>query len=257
MTAAPTGRLSVQALDNLPLVRAGDNLVELIAGAVRDAKLALQTGTIVAVAQKIVSKAEGRTIPLESIAPEQRALTLADEVDKDPRLVELILRESTAILRQRPGAIIVRHRLGFVCANAGIDQSNVDQSQGETALLLPEDPDASASHLREGLCSAFGAEVGVMIVDSFNRPWRLGSLGTAIGCAGVPGVLNQRGDADLFGNTLRVTEAAIADSIAAAAGLVMGESTENRPVVLIDGVAGSPAPARSLLRPVEEDLFRD
>lgn len=255
MSAAADGRVSFWALDNLPLIGSGDDLAGLIAAAL-DASV-LRPNSIVAIAQKVVSKAEDRAVALNTVVPSAEALELAKDVDKDPRIVELILRESTAVLRRRRGALIVRHRLGFVCANAGIDQSNVDQSHGAVALLLPEDPDASAGRIRNELREALGITLGVMIIDSFNRPWRLGSMGTAIGCAGVPGVLDQRGGKDLFGNTLRVTEAAIADSLAAAAGLVMGESTENRPVVIIEGISGPAAPASALLRPLAEDLFRD
>lgn len=257
MTAVADGRVTFRALDNLPLIEGGDDLADLIAAALAAAGVTLRRDSIVAIAQKVVSKAEGRAVPLDAVTPTLEASALAEDIDKDPRLVELILRESSAVLRRRRGAIIVRHRLGFVCANAGIDQSNVDQSRGAVALLLPEDPDASAERIRNGLRDALGMAVGVMIIDSFNRPWRLGSVGTAIGCAGVPGVLDQRGGRDLFGNTLRVTEAAVADSVAATAGLVMGESTENRPVVIVEGVAGPAAPASTLLRPLAEDLFRD
>jgi coenzyme F420-0:L-glutamate ligase/coenzyme F420-1:gamma-L-glutamate ligase len=203
-----------------------------------------------AIAQKIVSKAEGRSIALASVAPSQAARDLATQTGKDARLVELILSESERVVRARPNLIIVKHRLGFVMANAGIDQSNVGED-GQ-ALLLPRDPDASAA--------ALAARLGlpVVITDSFGRAWRRGTVGVAIGAAGLPALQDLRGRPDLFGRTLMVSITGFADEIAAAAGLVMGQGAEGQPAVLLRGLAWSGAvnPAAELLRPAQEDLFQ-
>ncbi len=207
-------------------------------------------------AQKIVSKAEAREVALASIVPSAAAEELAALTLKDPRLVELVLRESTEVVRAVPNILIVRHRLGFVMAQAGIDASNVDGN--ETVLLLPADPDASAARLRQALKERTGADVGVVINDSWGRAWRVGTVGTAIGVAGLPALLDMRGKPDLNGRILRVTEVGHADEIAAAASLLMGQADEGRPVVILRGL-GRAAPegtARDLLRPLKQDLFR-
>ncbi|HEX7038260.1 MAG TPA: coenzyme F420-0:L-glutamate ligase [Pseudomonadales bacterium] len=260
--AAGTGNaITVQALRGIPMIRAGDDLAAIIARAFESAGIALRDGDVVCVAQKIVSKAEGRLVALADVTPSDEARALAAETDKDPRLVQLVLNESTEVVRKKPGVLIVRHRLGLVGANAGIDQSNVEHGDGpdeEQALLLPEDPDASAQRLREALERWSGARLGVIVTDSSNRPWRLGTVGAAIGCAGIRALDDRRGGRDIYGRELKVTMINRADSLATAAILVMGETTERTPVALIRGLPPDDAdePARSVIRPLDEDLFR-
>lgn len=253
--------LTLTPLAGIPMVQPGDDLVELILHALDRSGLKLEDGDVLVVAQKIVSKAEGRQVDLSRVVPSARACDLAKDTGKDPRLVELILRESQNVLRTRVGTIIVEHRLGFVCASAGIDHSNVSGESGkpeDQVLLLPEDPDASARRLRHGLEAASGKRLGVVIIDSHGRAWRLGIIGTAIGLAGVPGVVDLRGEPDLFGFRLRITQVGAADELAAAASLVMGQADEGTPVV---HARGFPYPLREaelaeMLRPRDEDLFR-
>jgi len=252
--------LEVIALKGLPLVRPGDDLVELIASAFRLGDVAPRAGDVLVVAQKIVSKSEGRIVDLAAVEPSAKARTLAAEVDKDPRLVEVILSESVRVVRAaRRGVLIVEHRLGFIMANAGVDQSNVAPADGSSrALLLPKDPDRSAEALRKGLKAATGIDLAVVINDSFGRPWRQGTVGVAIGAAGLPALIDLRGRPDLFGRTLEVSVIGFADEVAAAASLLMGQADEATPAVLIRGLSWS-APeltAASLIRPVNEDLFR-
>jgi coenzyme F420-0:L-glutamate ligase/coenzyme F420-1:gamma-L-glutamate ligase len=210
-------------------------------------------------AQKVISKAEARRIDLADVVPSTRALELAQTVQKDPRLVELVLRESRRVVRAAKDVLIVEHRSGLIMANAGIDQSNVaDPASGEFALLLPEDPDASAARLRERLRTLTGCEPGIVVSDSFGRPWRVGTVGVAIGCAGFPATLDLRGQTDLFGRPLRVTVVGHADEIASAASILMGQANEARPVILVRGLR-LPAPhqpAAALIRPSQQDLFR-
>lgn len=251
--------LSLIAVPGIPLIRSGDDLADVIAGCLSQAGLALQENDVLVLAQKIVSKADGRAVDLSTITPSARAVELAHVVRKDPRLVEVILSESTRVVRAVRDVLIVEHRLGFVMANAGVDQSNVADPAGPPlALLLPQDPDASARRLQEALHRRSGCRVGVVINDSFGRPWRVGTVGVAIGCAGLPAVIDRRGDPDLFGRTLQSTVVAFADEIAAAASLVMGQADESRPVILLRGLApaGVAQTARALLRPGNEDLFR-
>lgn len=243
-------------LAGVPLVQAGDDLAAIILAALDASGQGLRPGDVVAIAQKVVSKAEGRRIDLRMVAPSARAKELADATGKDARLVELILAESTAVLRYRPGVLIVVHRLGMVLANAGIDRSNVDGA--EHALLLPLDPDRSCAEIRRALRDATGADAGIVIIDSIGRAWRNGTIGTAIGASGIPGLLDLRGRPDLFGRRLETTEVGLADELAAAASLVMGQAGEGRPVALVRGLGyerrdGS---ARELLRAPEKDLFR-
>jgi coenzyme F420-0:L-glutamate ligase/coenzyme F420-1:gamma-L-glutamate ligase len=214
---------------------------------------------VLVVAQKIVSKAERRYVDLATIAPSPRALDLAQQVEKDARLVELILRESRRVIRYRRGVLIVEHRLGFVMANAGIDRSNIDPQVGtEPVLLLPADPDASAAALRDAIAARCGTAPGLVISDSFGRAWRNGTVGIALGAAGLPALMDLRGAPDLYGRALRVTETGFADEIAAAASLLMGQADEGMPVVLVRGLAWSAADrsAAQLIRPAEQDLFR-
>jgi coenzyme F420-0:L-glutamate ligase/coenzyme F420-1:gamma-L-glutamate ligase len=250
--------VELHALHGLPPVRPGDDLAALTLAALDRQRLTLRDADVLVFAQKIVSKAEGRLVDLTGVTPSQRAQDLAVAVAKDARLVELILRESVRVVRHRVNVLIVEHRLGFVMANAGIDQSNVDQSGAEMALLLPENPDASAEALRADLTLRSGAAVGVVINDSFGRPWRRGAVGVAIGCAGVAALRDLRGAPDLFGRKLRVTDVGAADEIASAASMVMGQAGEGLPVVLVRGLAptGPAQPAQALVRARQEDLFR-
>jgi coenzyme F420-0:L-glutamate ligase/coenzyme F420-1:gamma-L-glutamate ligase len=251
-------RCDIVALPGIPMVREGDDLAALIIAALADREL--RDGDVVVVAQKIVSKAEGRTVDLATVTPSAEAERLGQEVGKDPRLVEVILGESTRVVRSRPNLIIVQHRLGFVMANAGVDQSNVAPADGmHRVLLLPRDPDASAEALRARLAQHYGAAaIGVIISDSFGRAWRRGTCGIAIGAAGLPSLIDLRGQPDLFGRTLEVSIIGFADEIAAAASLLQGQAAEAQPVVLVRGLTWSApvALAADLVRPLEEDLFR-
>jgi coenzyme F420-0:L-glutamate ligase / coenzyme F420-1:gamma-L-glutamate ligase len=251
--------LEIIALEGFPLVRPGDDLIELVASALMRNDVTARAGDVLVVAQKIVSKAEGRAVDLATVEPSAKARTLAAEVDKDPRLVELILSESVRVVRARRNVLIVEHRLGFIMANAGVDQSNVAPTDGASrALLLPENPDRSAETLRNGLAAATGIELAVVINDSFGRAWRQGTAGVAIGVAGLPALVDLRGRPDLFGRTLEASIIGFADEIAAAASLVMGQADEATPVVLMRGLRWS-APestAASIVRVPNEDLFR-
>jgi coenzyme F420-0:L-glutamate ligase/coenzyme F420-1:gamma-L-glutamate ligase len=243
------------------MVQPGDDLADLCRQALQRAGIRLIDGDILVLAQKIVSKAEGRLVNLVGVEPGPSARQLASETGKDPRLVELILRESREVSRTRPGTIIVEHRLGFICANAGIDHSNVagaGDEQEEWVLLLPEDPDGSAQDLRCKLEAAEGKRVGVLIIDSHGRAWREGIVGVAIGLAGLPGLVDLRGQPDLFGYNLRITQIGVADELAAAASLMMGQAAEGTPVI---HVRGFPYPLQEaslieLIRPKAQDLFR-
>lgn len=251
---------SLIALPDLPLVRPGDDLAALLAAALerRIGKL-LTAGDVLVVAQKVVSKAEGRYVDLARVEPGAEAERLARETDKDPRLVQAILDESRRVVRHGPGVLVVEHRLGFVMANAGIDRSNIDPAMGsEPVLLLPRDPNASAATLRERLAAQFGVAPAVIVSDSFGRAWRCGTTGVALGAAGLPALVDLRGHPDLYGRALRVTEIGFADEIAAAASLLMGQADEAIPAVLLRGLIWS-APAvdaSALIRAAEDDLFR-
>jgi coenzyme F420-0:L-glutamate ligase/coenzyme F420-1:gamma-L-glutamate ligase len=243
------------------MIQPGDELAPIIQQAVLNESISLEEGDILVLAQKIVSKAEGRLVNLESIEPSKNACELSQLVGKDARIVELVLRESKQVLRTRPGVIIVEHRLGFICASAGIDHSNVLGPNGQSedwVLLLPEDPDASALKLRRQLEANTGFHLGIQIIDSHGRAWRMGTVGVTIGLSGLPGLVDMRGWKDLFGYELQITQVGVADELAAAASLIMGQSGEATPVV---HVRGFPYPLREgslqeLLRPEEEDLFR-
>ncbi len=249
--------LSLIVLPGIPEVALGASLSELLIAAVARVNLALQSGDILVLAQKIISKAEGRMVQLASVTPSNRAQEIARTANKDPRFVELILRESHQVLRVKPGIIIVEHKLGFIMANAGIDQSNVPGAE-DAVLLLPEDPDASARQLRDKLRDKCGVEIGVLIIDSFGRAWRHGVTGTAIGVAGLPALIDLRGNKDREGRVLKVTQVAAADELAAAASLVMGQADEGTPAVLVRGFpyALREGATKELLRPEAEDLFR-
>lgn len=250
--------LTLTALAGVPRIKEGDDLVAIILSALRESELTLRAGDVVVLAQKIVSKAEGRTVDLATVEPSARARELAAISDKDPRVVELILAESTEVLRSRPGAIIIAHRLGFVCANAGIDQSNVGAESSDRVLLLPKDPDASSAAIRRGLASRTGVDAAILIIDSIGRAWRNGTIGTAIGASGLPGLVDLRTKPDLFGRPLQTSELGLADELASAASLIMGQAAEGRPIVLARGVPYDrrEGHAGELIRPKESDLFR-
>jgi coenzyme F420-0:L-glutamate ligase/coenzyme F420-1:gamma-L-glutamate ligase len=264
--------LTLTPLEGIPLIQPGDDLNAIILSGLQNSHIQLQDNDILVLAQKIVSKAENRLVNLASVDPSINAVEYAVQTDKDPRLIELILQESNEVLRVRPGLMIVEHRLGFICANAGIDHSNVgspdilesefvitqDNHADEWVLLLPEDPDISATELRQKLEAQTGICLGVMIIDSHGRAWRNGVVGVTIGISGVPGVIDKRGETDLFGYELKATEIGSADELAAAASLVMGQADEGTPIV---HVRGYPYPLREarlgeLLRSKEMDLFR-
>ncbi len=248
-------RLELIALSDLPLVAAGDDLAELIANALQKSDLQLDDHDVLVVAQKIVSKAENRLVDLATVVPSEQAQRRAGETGKDPRLLELILRESVRVVRQTDSLIITETTFGAVMANSGVDQSNVEAGH---ALLLPEDPDHSAATLRQHLMHRFSKTVGVIIADSMGRAWRQGIVGHAIGVAGVQALVDLRTSLDLFGRALRSTQIGLADEIAAAATMVMGQGAEGRPVVLVRGFGGfdHPTNARELVRDKDRDLFR-
>jgi len=249
----------LSAVPGIPMVKPGDDLAAIMITAVEGADCVPGDGDVVVVAQKIVSKAEGRYVDLATVSPSPRAAELAAEVDKDPRLVEVILSESARIVRQRPGVLIVEHRAGYVMANAGVDRSNIDPAAGEEpVLLLPADSDAAAEALRARLSGHFGVRLGVIVSDSFGRPWRRGIVGVALGAAGIPALVDRRGEPDLSGAPLRITETALADELAAAASLLMGQGGEGHPVVIVSGlpVAEISIPVSALIRAPAEDLFR-
>ncbi len=267
--------LILTPLTHMPLIRQGDDLADIIIKSLNAGQLDIQENDILVVTQKIVSKAEGRLVKLGGIQPGAAAMDLAQRSEKDPRIAELILRESREVLRTRPGLVIVEHRLGFVCANAGIDRSNVagdivgenpnpgsssrtSDNPEEWVMLLPVDPDRSASYIRARIESLTHRKIGVMIIDSHGRAWRLGTVGMCIGLSGIPAIIDERGWQDLFGYTLQVTVVGVADELAAAASLVMGQAAEGAPVVHVRGFPyqleeGS---LKALIRPKEQDLFR-
>ncbi len=247
------------ALPGLPLIGPGDDLAGHIMDGLARAHLKLASGDVLVVAQKIVSKAEDRYVDLAAVTPSPKARALAEKTDKDPRLVEVIVSESSRVLRHRPGVLIVVHRLGMVLANAGIDSSNVGPVDGgERVLLLPEDPDRTCTRLRAELRRRAGADVGVVVNDSVGRAWRQGTVGMALGAAGLASLQDLRGRRDLYGRPLEVTKVGRADELAAAASLVQGQADEGRPVVLVRGLeaADEPGDAATLMRPESEDLFR-
>lgn len=253
--------LTLTSLQYIPFIRHGDDLADIVLNAIEKNGLQIEDNDILVFAQKIVSKAEGRAVNLVTVTPSPQAVELAQQTEKDPRVVELILCESNEVLRTRPGTIIVEHKLGFVCANAGIDHSNVAGSGDATeewVLLLPSDPDRSARELRDAIAGKTGKNVGILIIDSHGRAWRNGTVGVAIGLAGMPGLEDLRGKPDLFNFTLRITQVGAADELAAAASLLMGQAAEGTPVI---HVRGFPYPLRDgslkeLIRPKDQDLFR-
>lgn len=247
------------ALPGIPHIRPGDDLAETIIASLPQTGLSLQHRDILVIAQKIVSKAEGRFVDLNGVTPSSEAMRLAELSEKDPRLVEVILAESQEILRCQPGLIVAEHRLGFIMANAGIDRSNIEQEpDSERVLLLPANPDGTCEDLKAKLEAEFDAEIGVIVNDSFGRPFRNGVVGVALGAAGVPSLRDMIGSPDLFGRPLHVTQIAVADELAAAASLMMGQASEGQPVIHIRGFSwdAPPAPASKLLRAKHLDVFR-
>ena len=254
-----SAQLTIIGLAGVPMVQPGDDVASLTLAAYAATKLTLEDGDVIVVAQKIVSKSEGRIVDVASVTPSERAIALAVETGKDPRFVEIVLSESRRIVRHRPNLIVVEHRLGFVMANAGIDHSNVGPDDGrERVLLLPLDPDASALALQQQLAQRTGKRLAIIISDSFGRPWRRGTVGIALGAAGLPSVIDWRGQPDLFGRKLEVTETGFADEIAAAASIVQGQAAEATPIVVVRGLSWTApeAPAAAIVRPPEHDLFR-
>lgn len=261
-TAAAPARsgLWVRPVPGLPLFAPGDDLAGAIAEALIQGGESLQDGDVVVAAQKVVSKVEGRTVRLAGVRPGDRAREVALKAQKDPAVVELVLQESQEIVRAAPGVIIARHRTGQVLANAGIDASNVAVQEGaESVLLWPLDPDVSARGLRAALEARFGVRLAVVLSDSLGRAWRMGTTGSAIGVAGMKPLRDRRGETDLFGRELQATVIGVADEIAAAASLVIGEAAEGTPVAIVRGAvydADDHAGIDELLRPLQQDLFR-
>lgn len=256
MTGLP---ITLQALPGLPEIEPGCDLAAELLQAMTRAALVFEAGDVLVVAQKVVSKAEGRLLDLQTVEPSAEALEVAARTGKEPRFVEAVLRESVAVLRTARNVLITRHRLGYVMANAGIDRSNLRHPPGsDLVLLLPRDPDRSARGLRDAIHAATGHPVGVVVSDSFGRPWRVGTVNVALGVAGMPSVLDLRGGHDRHRRRLETTQIALADAVAAAAGIAMGEAAESTPAVLVRGLHWS-APesdSRVLIRPVAEDLFQ-
>ncbi|MFC7398475.1 coenzyme F420-0:L-glutamate ligase [Chelatococcus sp. GCM10030263] len=246
-------------LSGIPLIEPGDDLAQILADALRKNDLALLDGDILVVAQKIVSKAEGRYVDLAEVTPSARAHEIAAKTGKDPRHVEVVLSESEEIVKVGPRVVVAAHKLGFVMANAGIDESNISHDDGAgRVLLLPHDPDGAAAELKRRLDMAFGISIGVVINDSFGRPWRNGVVGVALGAAGVPSLVDRIGSQDLFGRSLKVTEIAVADELASAGSLLMGQAAEGIPAVLVRGFRcdAPDRPASALIRSRERDMFR-
>ena len=257
-TGASPG-LSVRPVGGLPLFGPGDDLAGAITQALAAAGDRLEPGDVVVVAQKVVSKVEDRTVPLAGVRPGEQAREVAAKTEKDPAVIELVVREAQAIMRAVPGVVIVRHRTGHVLANAGIDASNVSGAEGESVLLWPDDPDASARGLRAALEAAHGVRLAVIISDSLGRAWRMGTTGSAIGVSGMKPLRDRRGERDLFGRELQATIIGVADEIAGAASLVIGEAAEGTPVAVVRGAVYDPddeAGVAELLRPLDKDLFR-
>jgi coenzyme F420-0:L-glutamate ligase / coenzyme F420-1:gamma-L-glutamate ligase len=248
------------ALPDIPLIKEGDDLVSIILESMTRTGLAMESGDILVLAQKVVSKSEGRMVPLRNVTPSRRAMEIGKITGKDPRFVELVLRESREVIRSQRGLLITEHRLGYICANAGIDRSNVavrDDNE-EWVLLLPENPDASCQKIRKHIQTQTGERIGVIINDSHGRAWRNGTVGVALGAAGLPAVQDMRGKSDLFAYTLQSTEIGVADELAAAASLVMGQAGEGFPIVHARGFpyALREGSATELIRPQQQDVFR-
>lgn len=249
------GKISIIPLSNLPLIGKGDDLVDIIIDGLDDVGEKLQDNDILVLSQKIVSKAEGNTVDLNEVIPSREALELAREVGKDPRLIHLILQESKRIVRKSYGVLIMEHKRGWICADAGVDFSNMP---GSCVSLLPEDPDRTAESIRKRLGESLKVEIAVLIADSQGRPFRNGSVGVALGCAGMSALLSLIGNEDLYHYKLRRAQAALADQIASAALTLMGESNEGVPAVIVRGLdlSQKQGTAKDLIRSEEKDLFR-
>lgn len=247
--------IQIFGLRQIPLVKRGESIGDHIVNAAKKEGVRIQDNDIIVIAQKIVSKAEGGVVSLEAITPSALAEQIAKTTGKDPRQVEVVLRESASIIRMTGGHMITETRHGFVCANAGVDRSNVEEADSVT--LLPKDPDRSAREIRERIMELARADVGVMISDTFGRAWRIGQVNIAIGLDGFPPIIDYRGSKDMFGYGLNVTQMAVADELASAAELVMRKS-EGVPVAIIRGFdhPKGKGSAKDLIRPKEEDLFR-
>jgi coenzyme F420-0:L-glutamate ligase/coenzyme F420-1:gamma-L-glutamate ligase len=254
-------QIVLSGLEGFPMVKPGDDLADLIFDSLHNNQVEIMDNDILVLAQKIVSKAEDRYRDLNNVIPGDKAFELSEVTGKDPRFIELVLEESRSVLRAKPGTLIVEHRLGFICANAGIDHSNVDtelHDHQDRILLLPLDPDKSSSRIRQGIENKTGKKIGVMIIDSHGRSWRMGVVGVAIGFSGVPGLVDMRGKKDLFGFELKVTQIAAADELAASASLLMGQADESRPVIHARGFpyALRKSSLNEIIRPFDQDLFR-
>ena len=247
--------IQIFGLQKLPLFKEGDNVADLIVKAAKDEQFTIQNRDVIVIAQKIVSKAEGGIIHLNSVKPSPMAEEIAKTSGKDPRHVETILRQSNKVIRQKEGHLIVETKHGFVCANAGVDRSNVEDADSIT--ILPVDADSSAHSIRERIHELTGVDVGVIVSDTFGRAWRIGQVNVAIGVDGLQPIMDYRGQKDMFGYVLNVTQMAVADELASAAELVMRKS-DGVPAAIIRGFKYAPArgSARELIRPEEEDLFR-
>lgn len=255
--------ITLQAVKNFPMINGGDDLISIICNKLKENELTLVNGDILVLAQKIVSKSQNLFVDLRTISPSKKAEELAQKVGKDPRLIEVILSESRSIIRQAPGILITEHKSGWIMANAGIDSSNVDQngSDGNKVLLLPENPDQTCSCYAKELEDKLCVKIGIIINDSFGRPWRYGAIGVAIGSAGLPSLWDRRGERDIYGKVLKVTQQAPIDELASAASVLQGQGAEGLPVVLIRGYQFDPSnapirPAADLIRNKSEDLFR-
>ena len=255
MTAVAS--FSAFAIPNIPLIQPDDDVLTMLLDKTEQAGFALRDGDLLVIASKIIAKAQGRQVPLDRVQPSAEARTLAAETGKDPRLVQLILQEAVMVSRKRLGALVTQHRLGFVAANSGIDQSNIEAGD-DSAILLPLNPDATASEFRAVIQAHLGVHVAVVISDTHGRPFRTGNVGVAIGAAGLPAVKDLRGRQDLYGRALAITQQAYADLVASAAHLLCGEADEGCPVILIRGLDLSPphGSAADLNRQPENDLYR-
>lgn len=253
----PNTHVELIAVPDIPLIQTGDDLSTIMIDCLHNAGYDLVDGDILVISSKIISKSEGRFVDLKQIIPSPEAQQLAVETHKDPRLVQLILNESQKVSRYKAHVLVVKHRLGFTSANAGIDASNIETGDPDLVLLLPESPDASAQHLHEELTNFYGVRLGIVVSDTHGRPHRFGNVGVAIGVAGMPALIDQRGDHDLYGRELMATMTPLADELATAAGLVSGQADEGQPVVLIRGVAWENRSESSnvLIRPSEQDLY--
>jgi coenzyme F420-0:L-glutamate ligase/coenzyme F420-1:gamma-L-glutamate ligase len=249
---------TVLPIIGLPEIVAGDDLGALLTAQLAHSELGLKSGDILVVTQKIVSKAEGRFVDLTDVVPSPEAQIMARDVNKVPALVELVLRESSGVVRKAPDILITRHHLGHVMANAGIDASNIGTGNDDKVLLLPLDPDASAARIADAAQARFGFRPGVVVSDSFGRPWRMGTVNVAIGISDMPAIIDQRGQPDRDGRIMQMTMIAVGDAVAAAAGLAMGEGDEGIPAVIVRGLrfSGEHQTSRAIVRPLDEDLFR-